>query len=66
MTLNNQFTKLLREAAQEQHLSGAELARRSEMQQASVSIILRGEGNPTLVTIERLAAALGKHAKINF
>jgi transcriptional regulator with XRE-family HTH domain len=66
MTLNNQFTKLLRDAAQEQNMSGAELARRSEMQQASVSIILRGEGNPTLATIERLAAALGKYPKITF
>ncbi|WP_282948319.1 helix-turn-helix domain-containing protein [Cellulomonas endometrii] len=43
----------------ENHLSQAQLAQRASVQQADISRIERGLGNPTRDTLVRLASALG-------
>lgn len=49
-----------------QGLSQAELARRCHMTPANLCRIENGNGNPSLRTLENIAAGLGKTLKIEF
>lgn len=49
---------------QEQGLTQTALARATSIQQAEISRIERGHGNPTVDTLARLAAALGRELSL--
>jgi transcriptional regulator with XRE-family HTH domain len=49
----------VRELAEQQGISAAKLARLADVSYDTVYAIFRNEGNPTLASLEKLAAALG-------
>ena len=64
-TLAAQIGAQLARARKEAGLSQLELAQRCGLQQAAISRLERGLGNPTLSTIEEVAAQLGVQAKFS-
>lgn len=51
--------RMLAQARRKRRLSQSELSRASGIQQAEISKIEHGRGNPTLATLERLTQPLG-------
>ena len=64
-TLAAQIGSQLARTRKEAGLSQLELAQRCGLQQAAISRLERGLGNPTLSTIEEVAAQLGVQAKFS-
>ena len=58
------FIRALIEARAEQGLTQKDLAERSGIQQADISRVERGKGNPGIKTLQRLANAMGYNLKI--
>ena len=56
--LLQRFGKHLKELRAQKSISGAELARRCYMDKPNMARIERGETNPTLETLDRLAKGL--------
>ncbi len=54
------------EARQETGLTQKELSERTGISQGDISKLERGNGNPSLRTLQRLAAGLGRTLKIEF
>ncbi|MCD7928927.1 MAG: helix-turn-helix transcriptional regulator [Clostridiales bacterium] len=54
------------EARRETGLTQKELSERTGISQGDISKLERGNGNPSLRTLQRLAAGMGKHLKIEF
>ena len=54
------------EARTSQNLTQKELAERTGINQADISKLENGNANPSIKTLQRLAAALGKTLKIEF
>ena len=54
------------DARTSQNLTQKELAERTGINQADISKLENGNGNPSLRTLQRLAAGLGKTLKIEF
>lgn len=53
-------------AREEQKVSQRQLAERTGIAQADISRIETGDGNPTLQTLQRLAAGLGMKLRLDF
>lgn len=60
------FGNLLCEARLKAGLSQAELSLRTGIDQSDISKLERGVGNPSIVTLEKIAAALGTRLEIRF
>jgi DNA-binding XRE family transcriptional regulator/predicted RNase H-like HicB family nuclease len=56
----------LRWARQDAGLTQAQLAKRAGVSQQQIAKLESPEGNPTLETLDRVAAALGRHLEIAF
>ncbi len=56
----------LRWARQDAGLTQAQLAKRAGVSQQQIAKLESPDGNPTLVTLERVAAALGRHLEVGF
>ena len=57
---------VLCEARLKAGLSQAELSLRTGIDQSDISKLERGVGNPSIVTLEKIAAALGTRLEIRF
>lgn len=57
-TIRERFGKAIRRRRRELDLTQEELAERADLHRTFISIIERGEANPSLDNIERLAQAL--------
>ena len=53
-------------AREEQKISQRQLSERTGIAQADISRIETGDGNPTIHTIQRIAAGLGMRLKLDF
>lgn len=53
-------------ARQESHITQKELAERTGIRQSNISRIESGASSPTVDTLARIAAGLGKQLKIDF
>lgn len=60
LAINDDLGAMLAAARKARGLSQVELSRRTDVGQSEISRIERGLGNPTALTIGRLARALGK------
>ncbi|MDZ8239240.1 MAG: helix-turn-helix transcriptional regulator [Nostoc sp. ChiQUE01a] len=58
LNINQRFGKAVRKRRREMDLSQEDLAERAELHRTYVSTLERGLVNPTLETIEKVAAAL--------
>ncbi len=54
------------DARQQAGLTQQQLSERTGISQADISKLERGSGNPSLKTLQRLAAGMGKQVKIEF
>ena len=61
-----QLILALLELRNEQNLSQQELADRTGINRSDISKIEHGNANPSLKTMKRLAAAMGKRVQISF
>ena len=57
---------LIRWGRQDQKLTQGELARRADVSQQQIAKLEDSDGNPTLGTLERVAAALGMRTTVDF
>lgn len=48
------------------HMTQKELAEKTGIRQSNISRIENGSSSPTIETLSRIAAGLGKHLKIDF
>ena len=64
ITINQQLGVLLLKAREEAHLTQTELAKLSHIDQADISKIEKGLGNPTLAKINKLFQAMGKNISL--
>lgn len=61
-----EIMKLLVEGRQESGLTQSEVAERCGMKQSNISRLERGDGNPTVGTLQKLARCFGKTLEIRF
>ena len=54
------------EARIQQHLTQEEIAERTGMKRSAIARLERGDSNPTIKSLQKLAAALGKKLTITF
>ncbi|MDO4183378.1 MAG: helix-turn-helix transcriptional regulator [Coriobacteriia bacterium] len=59
-------TRKIVQARQEEGLTQAELAQRCGMKPANLCRLENGNGNPSVATLARIAAGLGRRLEINF
>ncbi len=62
----NEILKAIITARSELGLTQAELSEKTGINQADISRIENGNGNPSLRTLKRLASAMGKQLEIRF
>ena len=60
------LTELLITSRMEQDLTQKELAYRSGVRQSNISRIEKGQAMPSLVTLDKIARALGKEVRVSF
>ena len=60
------LTELLITSRMEQDLTQKELADRSGVHQSNISRIEKGQAMPSLVTLDKIARALGKEVRVSF
>lgn len=67
-SLNTEFSiiRALLDARLESGITQQELAKRSGIAQGDISKIERGNGNPSIKTLKKLADAMGKDVQIRF
>lgn len=61
-----QIMRSLIEARLEAGMTQKQLSEKTGINQSNLSRIERGNGNPSVATLERIAAALGKKVSISF
>ena len=64
--MNEAFVKNLLETRKKQKWTQKQLADRTGIAQADISKLERGNANPSLRTLQRLAAGMGMRVKIEF
>lgn len=62
----SQIVRAIVEGREAQHLTQDQLALATGIHQASISKLERGDGNPSLRTLKRLAAGMGMKLKLEF
>lgn len=60
------LTELLISSRMEQDLTQKELADRSGVPQSNISRIEKGQAIPSLMTLDKIARALGKEVRVSF
>ena len=60
------LTELLISSRMEQDLTQKELAERSGVRQSNISRIEQGQAIPSLMTLNKIARALGKEVRVSF
>lgn len=66
MALERQITRVLLDAREQAHITQAQLASRTGINQSEISKYESGSGHPSLKTLERLAQAMGLMVQIKF
>ncbi len=61
-----QLMRAMLDARLEAGMTQEQLSKKTGINQSNLSRIERGVGNPSMATIERIAAALGKKVSISF
>ena len=64
-SINQQIGILLAKTREEQNITQVQLSKMSHIDQADISKIEKGMGNPTLAKIFKLFAALGKNVSVS-
>lgn len=64
-TINQQIGILLAKAREEMNMTQVELSKKSHIDQADISKIEKGLGNPTIAKINKLFTALGKSVSLS-
>lgn len=65
-TINQKLGFLLTKTRDELNITQMELSKKSKIDQADISKIERGLGNPTLMKIDKLFKAMGKNISLNY